>query len=198
MNATLRSHKAKCVIPQDLLAAIVEGHVCVCPDQRIKKDVDEWLYYITGATAVPCFVEVLVTQKSESKSGKGSNGKETKGPSSPVRDQPPADESDEFGWMQRTMSENPTRGVTVAANGCIIVNDVRVARPREPPPDEVRCRCSNLKGGRCPNRIWTQSPTVDRCFRHEMLDTIEIAALEPAVLVKNRKQRNSKGGRQTL
>ena len=159
VNAMLKSHKAKCVIPQDLLAAIVEGRVCVCPDQRIKKDFDQWLYHRTGGTAVPCFVEVLPIQKSESKSAKGSNGKGMKGPSSPVRDQPPADESDEFGWMQRTVSENPTRGMIVAVNCCIIVNDVRAAQPRQPPPDEVRCRCSNFKGLRCRNRIWIQSPT---------------------------------------
>ena len=89
VTTTLESHKAKCVIPRDLLAAIIEGRVCVCPDQRIKKDVDQLLYHRTGGTAVPCFVEVLPIQKSESKSGKVSNGKGTRGPSSPVRNQPP-------------------------------------------------------------------------------------------------------------
>ena len=37
----------------------------------------------------------------------------------------------------------------------------------------MRCRCTNLKGNRCANHIWSLCLTGDKCFKHSKVDAEE-------------------------
>ena len=49
--------------PEELMAAILENRVVVCPDQESKMELDEWLYWKTRKATVPCYVEIVPLPK---------------------------------------------------------------------------------------------------------------------------------------
>ena len=60
-----------------MIAAILENRIVVCPDQELKKELDEWLYWKTRKATFPCYVEFVPLPKKTAggkSNGKGSNG----------------------------------------------------------------------------------------------------------------------------